>query len=177
MKTASAVSLALFLGSITIAAWASAPKSKQPAVARKAPAGTGCPIDMQAQRQPGQGASAFVDNGDNGPAQSLHLILNNSRYAEIVGVQITARGFNAKARISPAQTAAAESSEIAKTMKLKLKVAGKSQASVTVVLPEFTSVASISLDSVQYSDGASWRASAGHTCQVYPDAGMLISRR
>ena len=177
MKTASAFSLALFLGSITLLASSSAPKSKQPAAAHPAPVSLGCPIHMQAQRQAGQGASAYVDNGRKGPVQSLHLILNNPRYAEIVEVRMTAHGLNAKGRLSPAQTAAADSSEIKKTIDLKLKIAGNSQASADLVLPTFTSVRSVDLDSVRYADGATWRSSAGHTCQVYPDATMLISKR
>ena len=176
MKHASAVLIALFLGSMTLLAQSSG-RDTQPAVAHVAQASNNCPIDMQAQRQIGQGTLASAKDPYNGIAQSLHLTLSNPKFREITGAQITVRGLNSKGRVSPAQTAQAESAEIKKTFDLKLKISGKSDASIDLLLPAFTSVSSIELDSVSYAGASTWHSSARHTCQVFPDAKMLISSR
>ena len=177
MKHAGAVSLALFLGSMTLLAQSSGRHPTQPAVAPVALPSTSCPIDMQAQRQIGQGTTALADNGQQGPAQNLRLTLNNPTFAEIVEVRIIVHGLNSKGRVSLAQSAATESSEITKSIDLKLKVGPKSQASADLVLPAFTSVSVVDVDSVRYAGGSNWRSSAGHACHVFPDAEMLISSR
>ncbi len=176
MKYAGAVSLAFFLGSMILLAQNSGRNSTQPAVASVARASTNCPVDMQAQRQIGQGTTALTDNRQQGPVQNLRLTLDNPTFAEIVDLRITVHGLNSKGRISLAQ-AAAESSEIAKSIDLKLKVGPKSQGAIDLVLPKFTSVSVVDLDSVHYANGSTWRPSANQTCRAIPDGEMLISSR
>ena len=120
MKHACAVSLALFLGSMTLLAQSSGRNDTQPAVAQMAPVSTNCPIGIQAQRQTGEGTLAFSNDRQKGVAQKLHLILNNPKFTEIIGVQITVHGLNSKGRLSQVQTAQKDSSKIKKTIDLKL---------------------------------------------------------
>ena len=176
MKHEGAVSLALFLGSMTLMAQSSRRNTTQPAVASVARASMNCPVDMQAQRQIGPGTTALTATRQQGPVQTLRLILNNPKFAEIVDLHITVYGLNSKGRISPAQTAA-KSSEITKSIDLKLKVDPKSQTAIDLVLPKFTSVSVVDLDSVHYADGSTWLPSADQTCHVFPDGEMLISSR
>ncbi len=132
---------------------------------------------MQALRQPGQGTQAFADRHHSGVAQKLQLTLNNRKYTEIVGLHITVHGVDAKARLFPAQTVAKNSSDIQKSIDLKLKIDPQSQTSTELFLPAFTWVSMVNLDSVNYADGSVWHSSAQHSCEIYPDGFMLISRR
>jgi hypothetical protein len=176
MKAAIAISLALSLGSMTPLAEGSGRDAKL-AAARVAHISTNCPVGMRAQRQIGEGMLAFSDNRYKGVAQRLHLTLNNPEFREIVGVQITVHGLNSKGRLSQAQTAPADSSEIEKIIDLKLKIDGKSDTSTDLFLPAFTSVRSIDLNSINYAGGSTWHSSILHGCHVFPDATMLISSR
>ena len=180
MKHAGAFSFALVLGSMTLLAQSSGRDSKQPAVARVVPGSLNCPVDMQAQRQVGVGELQKLPLSTDqpaGPAQEIRLTLTNPTFAKIIGVQITAYGLDSKGQLSPAQTAAAESSTINKTVDLKLNVDPKSVAFTDLLLPGFTSVTLINVDSIHYAGGSTWHPSALHTCHVVPNGMMLISSR
>ncbi|MGC1781000.1 MAG: hypothetical protein WA708_00610 [Acidobacteriaceae bacterium] len=177
MKTASAVSLALFLGSMTLLAQSSGRNPTTPAVMHGTTPATNCPVGMQAQQQVGQGALDLAARQPKGIAQSLRLSLNNSTFQEIVSVRITVLGFNAKGRMAPAQMAEAKSSEITKSLDLKIKVGPKSHASLNILLPDFTSVRVVNLDSIRYADGSNWKPTAVSTCHAVPNDMLLISSR
>jgi hypothetical protein len=181
MKATNAVSLALFLGSMTLLAQTTERNSgrnpTKPAVASVALPTTNCPINMQARRQSSTRQALIGKNAPSGPKQNLLFTVINPTFQQVVRVHITVHGLNANARVSPAQTAAMDSSEITKSMDLELKVGPKSQASKDLLLPGFTSVSSIDLTEVGYADGSGWRVSAHHTCRAVPDGMMLISRR
>lgn len=178
MKTASAVSLAFFLGSMTLLAQSPGRKdTSKTTVVHVAPNGAGCPVDMQAQRQSSTRQALIGKDAPSGPAQNLRFTLSNPTFQQVVRVHITVHGLNAKARVSPAQIAAMDSPEISKSMDLELKVGPKSQASKDLLLSGFTSVSSIDLTEVHYANGSGWRSSAHHTCRAVPDGMMLISRR
>lgn len=177
MKPIPAVSFALFLGSMTLLAQSSGRNATKSAVANVAPSSAHCPVEILAQRQTGQGEVAFTDGRRKGIAQKLHLTFSNPKFSEIVGVQITVHGLSSELRLSPAQTAQTDSSEMKKTFELKLRVGPQAEASTDVFLPQFTSVRSIDLDSVSYAGGSKWRSSTGHTCHIVPEGAMLISRR
>ncbi|MGH9616693.1 MAG: hypothetical protein ACRD28_08110 [Acidobacteriaceae bacterium] len=180
MKSAAAFSLALVLSSMTLFAQNSG-RYKQTAVAPVVPGSTNCPINMSAQKQTGLRAMRRVSPGAHpkpqGPAQDLRLSLKNSTFQEIVGLQITAYGFNSKPQLYLGRTTSANSSTIHKTVDLKLKVDPKSEASINLLLPEFTSVTLLNVDSIHYAGGSTWHPSAVHTCRVVPDGMMLISSR
>jgi hypothetical protein len=46
-----------------------------------------------------------------------------------------------------------------------------------LVLPGFSSVQSITLNSLTYSDGSTWNSFKGNACRVAPDPFMLVSAR
>jgi hypothetical protein len=105
------------------------------------------------------------------------VTMSNSRSIDIVGAQITARGFDAKTRYSPAQYPRAASPDLTKTVDFDLTVKSKGNESTDLRLARFTAVTWIDLDSVTYADGSTWHASAGKTCRVVPDLMRLVSTR
>lgn len=165
------------LGSMTLLAQSSAQHDSHPSVASVGSVSMDCPIDMRAQRQSGVGAVVPTADRNKGPVQELAFTLKNSTPKEIVDLQITVHGINSKGRVSPLKTSSADSSQIQKSLDLKLKIGPESRTSTTLVLPGFTAVRSIELDSVNYAGGSSWRSSTVHSCHIYPDATMLISKR
>jgi hypothetical protein len=98
-------------------------------------------------------------------------------YSQIVAVQVTAYGLNAKPRVTQAETASTTSFPMQKTFDLKLKVDPKSVGSVELALNGFTAVTYLNVDSIRYAGGSTWQPSAQHTCRVVPDAPMLINSR
>jgi hypothetical protein len=109
--------------------------------------------------------------------QKIELTLSNSKPKDIVGAEITVHGFNGKGHMTPARSGQAEPSEITKTIKLKLTVGGKEDASADLSLDAFSAVNLVDLDSISYADGSTWRSSDLQTCHVVPDGMMLISSR
>jgi hypothetical protein len=147
------------------------------------PNSTGCPVGLRAQRQVTPG-TVIVKNGredqrarENKFTQRLRMTLTNPNWREVVGIQITAHGFSAKARVVPTVSAQSDASELKKTIDLKLNVGYNQHAITDLMLDAFTSVSRIDLDSVDYADGSSWHSSAGQTCHIAPDGIMLVSSR
>ncbi|HWZ52734.1 MAG TPA: hypothetical protein VNW54_14850 [Granulicella sp.] len=154
------------------------------------PDSTGCPIGLRAQRESSFG-SVIVKDGqhhedgqDNkggeaksGIAQRLHMTVTNSNPRQIVGIQITVHGFAAKARITPTVSAQLDTSELKRSIDLKLSVGANQRASTDLRLSQFTSVSLLDIDAVDYADGSSWHPSSQQTCHIAPDGIMLVSSR
>lgn len=180
MKLAGVCSFALVLGSMMLLAQSSGREVSQSVVATVVPGSTNCPIDIHAQKNLGVGQLQKLpasNDQNRGPGQTLHLTLTNSTFSQIVGVRMTAYGHNSQGQVTPARTAADDSSTIKKTLDLKLKVDPKSDASASILLTGFTAVTYINVDSIRYAGGSTWHPSALQTCHVVPDATMLISSR
>ena len=178
MKLVGLCSIALVLGSMTSLAQVSGRNVSQPAVASAIPGSMNCPVDIRAQKGPGQ-LQQVPANGQQtlGPGQNLHLTLTNSTYSQVLGVRVTAYGLNSKGQVTPARTAANASSAMQTTVDLNLKIDPKSVGSADIVLTGFTSVTLLNVDSIRYAGGSTWQPSAQRTCHVVPDATMLISSR
>ncbi len=178
----------LFLVSATLLVQSSAASGTQSAVLHLPPASTACPVGMRAQHVIGQGAVVAVRGSHHAgqiqgnhhvgpPVQQIELTLSNSKPKDIVGAEITVHGFNGKGHMTLARSGQAEPSEITKTIKLKLTVGGKEDASADLSLDAFSAVDLVDLDSISYADGSTWRSSDLQTCHVVPDGMMLLSSR
>src|SRR6185437_3572182 len=129
MKSVHVFLLVLFLGSMTLLAQDSGRNDTQSSVAKVAVPGLSCPVTMAAQWQRSQGAPTFVNGQHNQTARKMRLIIKNPKITDVVGLKITAHGLNSKPKISPAQAASSDSSDISKTFDLKLKIEPDSEAS------------------------------------------------
>ena len=145
------------------------------------PSSLDCPVSMHAQQQGGLGIlTARDDRGESrrrsGIAQHIRLILgdagNNS--TQIVSAKVTVRGTSPKGRMTPTVFNQDASPDARKTLVLTFKADGSEGVSANLVLPGFTSVTSISLDSLTYADGSIWRPSNGRGCHTAPDLLMLV---
>jgi hypothetical protein len=113
------------------------------------------------------GQAKSIDNSDSaGIAQRLRVTVSNSQPVEIVQTRITVRGHTGKGELSPANSLQTGSSEATKSFNLALKIGVKQQASTKVLLPGFTSIISVNLDSVVFADDSSWHPSEGKVCHI-----------
>jgi hypothetical protein len=181
MNRPGALSLCIFpmisLAALTLSAESSGRDNAQPAVVYQVPVSLGCPVGVRAEHGTGGGMLWVRDGRSVGIGQQIQLTLSNPKSVGIVGADIVVHGNTAKGRVLPAHSGQAGSSEIAKTLELKLPVGAKEDASTDLFLRAFTSVTSIDLNAVQYADGSIWRASTLQSCHIAPDGVMLISSR
>lgn len=140
--------------------------------------GSNCPVELRAQPA-GGGSMAYA----NGPQKDLaytsrvHLIFGNRKSREIVAVRVTVRGLAPWTRVVPVDSGSKDSHQMAKTVDLKLNVATGKNGEGDVTLKSFASITRVDLESVEYADGTSWKASAMQSCHIVPDLFMLVSSR
>ena len=127
---------------------------------------------MTGKRQPDPDSRPSVT------AQRIHLTLGKSKNpVMIAGARVTVRGTNGKWRTMPTSSIEKEQSNATKTLDIVFDIDGNGVESTDMVLPGFTSVQSITLDSLTYADGLIWSPKIGMTCRTIPDPLMLVSAR
>lgn len=180
--------------------------SPQPEVYRvPSPATAGCPVSMRAQhgsggglvmtsRQPsGPDAQSGPDgrslgDGHSGIEQRIHLILGKVNgldkgkdSARVVAATVTVRGVNGKWLTMPASSSQLGSSSVesslVKKVDVKFGITAGQEEFADLVLPGFSSVQSITLNSLTYADGSIWNSFDGKACRVSPDPFMLVSMK
>jgi len=146
------------------------------------PSQVSCPVGMQAQHAPGLTTQVPVDKNGNvsrkastNSGQHLQLTLNNPKTAAISEVRIRVRGWRAKGRTVPAQTAGADYTDASRMFDLKVDIVAHGTAKKDVWVHGMTAVNSIELIGVSYEDGSSWKPGSVQ-CSIMPDPTMLISK-
>lgn len=152
--------------------------------------GSSCPVAMQAKQGSGSGLVMVRKNGpDDGqstlsskPSQRIHLILGKMPGAhfsdpqQIAAATVTARGLSARDHLEPAlELSGARPSDIKRTMNVTFSTEKDGSISADVILPGFTAVNSIRLESVDLKDGSTWTLPDLKACVVTPDPLMLVA--
>ena len=89
--------------------------------------------------------------------------------SEVISARITIYGFPVGERTDPGVLYFPHNpAEIKKTIALERTVEVGKSTSYEVSIPNFSTVTSIDLDSVAYSDGTSWHPAAGGSCRAVP---------
>lgn len=144
--------------------------------------GSSCPVAMQA-KQRGLGAMVKTkrtppqDQPDAmpGPAQHIHLILTGfAKDKHIRSATVTARGLSARSRIQNTNLVSNATSDLRRTLEVTFTPEEDGTVSADLDLPAFTSVSSLQLGSITYSDGSSWKPANQNACTVTPDPMMMI---
>jgi hypothetical protein len=151
-----------------------------------------CPVAMQAKQGSGSGlVMVRRDHSDDGesalsskPSQRIHLILGKMPGAhftdpqQITGATVTAKGLSARDRLDPAlDLSGTRPSDIRRTMNVTFSTEKDGSVSADLILPGFTSVNSIRLDSVDLKDGSTWTLPGLKACVVTPDGIMLVANQ
>lgn len=140
--------------------------------------GSTCPVGMHALQGSGSGMLA-VRNGKptEEPAQHIHLILTSATAARIVAAKVLVRGQSGSASIMPASDKAESTSGVSRTLHLAFKSESADSVAADLPLPGFTTVRSIELQALTYTDGSTWAVAGEQACHVAPDPMMLVGSR
>jgi hypothetical protein len=165
-------------------AYAQADKNQVKTVIITPPFQASCPVGMQAQHASGPTAQVPVDKNGSvsrkhspNPEQHLQLTLKNPKGTAISEMRIRVRGWSAKGRTLPAQTAGADYTDVSRMFDLKVDIGSHGTAKKDVWVHGMTAVNSIELIGVSYADGSSWKPASLQVCSIMPDPTMLISSR
>ena len=128
-----------------------------------------CPIELKASLN-SSGKIVPIVPAENGRKtvneQRLQITLSNPK-SEVVAARITVQGFPIGGRVAPAVLySPKDPAEITKTIAFDQTVAAGQNASIDVPVPNFSTVTSIELDSVTYSDGSGWHPENRKYCRA-----------
>ncbi len=181
MKRATALSLAFLLCGTMLTAQNAQQQSSNFVI--NLPAST-CPVGMRASQ--GVSSHLLAVRGDQQRvdvvAQRIHLILINSRppsskSPRIATATVTVHGLSSKGRTIQTFSNQSSSSDLIRALDVSFSSDSENSVSTDLLLPSFTSVKSIELNTVTYADGTMWKVSAQGACRVAPDPIVLISNR
>jgi len=140
-----------------------------------------CPIDMHAT----QGVwdrTIRVRDGDKERVtqpfgQRISLNLKDARSSRIVSATVRVRGLNGNNRTLPTPANTARRWNAVRTLRVRFGEESDGTVSADLWIVGFTSVGSIELMNVSYSDGSVWTISESGACRVEPDPIVLITER
>jgi hypothetical protein len=140
-----------------------------------------CPVSMSA-KQAGATELVKVKGGQNPdpeslprPGQRIRLFLTRVPKAGKVTATVTVRGLSAHGRVDRA--AAGDTADIRRTLNVTFDREDDKTISADLVLPGFTAVKSVKLESLEFEDGSTRDFAGMHMCTVTPDPVMLIAGR
>lgn len=137
-----------------------------------------CPIGMTAgQRMSGQTVVVLGGQQAAPSGQRIHLSLLDKNPARIVSAIVTAFGLSAKYRFVQADAMRGGSSNVTKSIHAAFRDKPDGTVYVDLVLPGFTAVNAIVLQSIAYADGSTRTLSPHDGCHVAPDPMMLVAGR
>jgi hypothetical protein len=143
-----------------------------------------CPVSMHALQGSGTGLVAVHDDRRaKGFSQRIHLILSNPKSAKIAGAKVKVFGLSAKNRVEQTSvnqldlTNQRKSFDLMKTLEVTFAPEGDKDVATDLVLPGFTTVLSIQLESLSYKDGSTWAVAGRQACHVAPDPLVLVADR
>lgn len=190
MKRAVPVGIAFIFAVATLAAQTTAtpPASRENAQTATnfvlyLPAPT-CPVSMHALQGAGTGLVAV--HGDQrmaGFSQRIHLILTKPKSTKIAVAKVKVFGLSGKNRVERASanqlglTNQQPAFDLTRTLDVTFTPEGERDVATDLVLPGFTSVLSIQLESLTYKDGSTWTVAGRQACRVAPDPMMLVADR
>jgi hypothetical protein len=145
----------------------------------------GCPVGLKASfnsssqmikvHKPGE-----PDPGPpRGPSQHIRLSLGSHAQNPVVSVRVTAFGLNARGRLDrTADSDAYGASEIRRSMDIaQFFTAKDGTLYADLVLPGFTAVNSVKLESIRFADGSTRSFTGQSLCSIPVDGVMLVSGR
>lgn len=190
MKSCLLIGPTLLLAATALSAQGAAPQSQpllQTVIVIPVP-DESCPVSMHALQGNGRGFIAVKNQPPaSGFVQRIHLILGNRqtgdrRTAKVVSAKVVVYGYSGKARVSQASSdqsgaqAGDQTGNLSKTIGVSFAPEDNGVAA-DLVLPGFTAVSAIRLESIRYDDGSTWKVGGAQACRVAPDPLMLVAGR
>ena len=136
-----------------------------------------CPVAMRAQHLSDGILVKTRDSHPSGIGQWLHLSLASRDSKQIATATLRMRGFSPKARVTQTGLGGDQAFDAMRTLTVAFVTAADRSASADFRVPGMTAVGRIDLESLEYSDGSTWKISGASSCRVAPDPEMLITSR
>lgn len=178
MKTRLLIGSTLLLAATALAAQSPAAPQAQPSAKTVfvfPSSDASCPVSMRALHGTGQGSIAVKNQAPpSGVSQRIHLILGNKQTAKVVSAKIDVLGYSGKPRMAQASSDA--TGDLNRTIDVSF-APEENGVAADLVLPGFTAVSFIRLESIAYDDGSTWKVGGEQLCRVAPDPLMLVSAR
>lgn len=134
-----------------------------------------CPVSMQASHLSDGNIVRTGANHPNGVGQRLHLKLSSPDQRTITSATVNLRGWTGKGRT--AQVGSSDDAALGvRTLTVPFTPSADRTVSADIWVPGLTSVISVELLSVKYSDGSTWTPPQSKTCRVAPDLLMLVTQ-
>ena len=141
------------------------------------PRPSGCPVGLRALQGSGAGLvkvrGSFAP-GPQVPTQHIHFVVADPH---ATGARVRVFGHSDREHLEQTRLSNFEMHELGRTVDVTLSAENDTEAAADLVLPGFTSVQSIELESITYQDGSIWNLGTGQSCQIAPDPLMLIADR
>jgi hypothetical protein len=135
----------------------------------------GCPVGFSASRQaPGQIMSAD-DARQSGPAQGLHLTLDNRSAPAIESIEVRVYGAAQKGPYLPVGTQFTDT--VSKTFELHRTSGSTSLSEANVSMHLVGSLSWADLISITYTDGTNWHPTETLKCRAVPSNLLLVGSR
>jgi len=142
------------------------------------PSLSSCPVSLHALQGSGNGLLAVRNAQPTSvPLQHIHLILGARNTTRPVSGQIVVHGLSGKSQTIPTQLSNAERFDQTRNLNVTFTAQNDNEVAVNLSLPGFTSISSIHLQSIDYSDGSTWKIASGQICRVVPDPLMLVANQ
>jgi hypothetical protein len=135
-----------------------------------------CPVSMHALQ--GSGGGLVTVHGEkqvSGPSQRIYLVLANDREQRITRATVRVEGLSPKNRIARTNATQSLTSDLTRTLDVSFTPGDHNQVAAEMVLPGFSSITSIELQSISYQDGSTWSVPGLRGCRVTPDPFMLVA--
>ena len=137
-----------------------------------------CPVGMHAKQGSGGGLVAVRNaRPSDGPSQQIHLVLARRHLQQITGARVLVRGLSGKDRIERSRAIEDIVPDRSQMLDVTFTPDNAVEASADLVLPGFTSIQSVELESISYADGSTWKMENRNACTVAPDPMMLVAGR
>ena len=149
-----------------------------------------CPVNLQA-KQAGMTDMVKVKDGEKrpedmapGPRQRIYLIIGKDGVTaadkvgpvKVASATVTVRGLSARSRMNDALHDGSAASDIRRILYVKFAEAENGTAFADLILPGFTAVNSVKLESITFADGST-HVPGRAACKVVPDPIMLVADR
>ncbi len=139
---------------------------------------SGCPVTMHALQGFGGDLLAARDGRPaDGPDQRIHLILTRRNTVQVTSAHIRVKGLSGRNRTLQVLSANDAKPDRTQTIEVSFTEQDAASAAADLVLPGFTAVQSIELQSITYADGSTWRLESRNACQVASDPLVRVGNR
>jgi hypothetical protein len=139
-----------------------------------------CPVLMHAKQGSGGGLVSVrgKEPPTTGPVQRIHLVVDHGKKVKVTSAHVRVYGMSGRRNhIQNAMTGPDAAADFRRTLDVGFTAESDRESGADLVLPGFTAVSRIVLQSITYDDGSTWTPGRNQMCAAAPDPFMLVADR